>query len=171
MILNRGMALGLLQAGPAQGDAVIDRYMVADLGRFPDHHTHAVIDKKVPANARARVDLDPGDAAHDLREPAGEQFESALPQAVREPVRPDGMQTRIAKQHLERVARGRVAVQHRLDIFTNNIEHITLSSAIEGCGPCKADFTSNTPLDYAALRSERMNSTLLQALPPDPQTV
>ncbi len=57
------MPLAALLSGPAEGHALIDRYVVTDLGRLADDHTHAVVDEQAAADARARMDLDAGQEA------------------------------------------------------------------------------------------------------------
>ena len=57
---ERGMALALVPRRAAERDAVIERAIVADLGRFADDDAHAVVDEHPPADGGARVDLDAG---------------------------------------------------------------------------------------------------------------
>src|ERR1051325_484818 len=45
MIANCGMALDLLQACPAQGDSMIERDTITDLGGFANYYSHAMIDE------------------------------------------------------------------------------------------------------------------------------
>jgi hypothetical protein len=51
----------LSSRGAAQGHALVDRALVAHLGRFADHHAHAVVDEHPPAHGGAGVDLDAGE--------------------------------------------------------------------------------------------------------------
>ena len=52
------VALALVPAGATQGDAMVERAVIADLGGFPDHHPHAVIDEKAPPDAGTGMDFD-----------------------------------------------------------------------------------------------------------------
>ena len=45
---KRRVPLARLAREPAQGDAVVDQHVVADLGRLADHHPHAVVDEEPP---------------------------------------------------------------------------------------------------------------------------
>jgi hypothetical protein len=53
---------------------VVERAVVADLGRLADDDAHAVVDEKAPADARAGMNLDAGQEprqiAHQARQPA-----------------------------------------------------------------------------------------------------
>jgi hypothetical protein len=44
----------------AEGHAMVERDVIADLAGLADHHAHAVVDEEPPADLGARVDLDPG---------------------------------------------------------------------------------------------------------------
>ena len=58
VVADGGMALALLLAGSAQRHALVQQYIVADLGGFADHGAHAVVDEAAPSNLRAGMDLD-----------------------------------------------------------------------------------------------------------------
>src|SRR3546814_7188509 len=47
--------------GAAERDALIDRDIIADLGGLADHDAETMIDEEVPADLRARMDVDRGD--------------------------------------------------------------------------------------------------------------
>ncbi len=74
MIFDGGMAFDLMQTGPAQGYAVVDRHMVTDLRRFTDDHAHAMVNENVSTDPRAGMDFDPCNAAHELWDPARKKF-------------------------------------------------------------------------------------------------
>ena len=59
-----GACLGAARA--AEGDALVERHVVADLGGLADHHAHAVIDEEAPTDLRARMDLDAGEEAAEV---------------------------------------------------------------------------------------------------------
>ena len=63
----------LCSDGAAQRDAVVEGDPIADLGGLTDDHAHAMIDEQVVTDGGAGVDFDAGQAAHELRYPAGKQ--------------------------------------------------------------------------------------------------
>ena len=70
-VAQRRMPFSADFAGAAQGYALIQQHVFADLCRFTNHHAHAVIDEESPADGRARMNFDagdgPGELAHDAR--------------------------------------------------------------------------------------------------------
>ncbi len=67
--LDPAQARALLDRASAQGHPLIDAHVVANHSGFADHHPGPVIDEKVTADARARMDIDTrpimGVLAHD----------------------------------------------------------------------------------------------------------
>ena len=63
------MAFAVLLAGTPQGDALIQQTTV-DLGRFANHHPHAVVDEHAVADAGTGVNLNPGQGTANLAEAA-----------------------------------------------------------------------------------------------------
>ena len=58
---DRRMTLvALAVAGSAERNAVVDRTVVPDFGRFSDYDTHTVIDKKTRTDLRTRMNLNAG---------------------------------------------------------------------------------------------------------------
>ena len=123
MILDRRMAFFLLEAGAAKRHALVDQHVVADFRGLADHDAHAVIDEEAPADVRAGMDFDAGDPARELAQQPAEQLQLMLPQPMRHAIEPDGVQSRIAEHHFERGARGRVAVEDRLDVFAHSAQN------------------------------------------------
>ena len=77
---ERRMALGALgERRAAERHALVDGAVVADLGGLADDHAHAVVDEDAPADRRARMDLDPGEEAREVRDPAAEPVEAVPP--------------------------------------------------------------------------------------------
>src|SRR5665647_1585245 len=75
------------------GDVVVHQNVVADLRGLADDHTHAVVDEEAPSDLCAGMDLNPCDRPRELRDQPGSQATARLvPQAMREPMHPDGMQ-------------------------------------------------------------------------------
>ena len=67
----------------AERDALVDRAVVADLGRLADHDAHAVVDEDAPADLRARMDLDAGEEARQVRDEAPHPVQAVRPAPVR----------------------------------------------------------------------------------------
>ena len=90
-VAHRRMALARLPPGlegePAQGDAVVDQHVVADLRRFADHHAHAVVDEEPPADPGAGMDLDAGDEAAGVRDHARRGPQAEAVERVRHAMR------------------------------------------------------------------------------------
>ncbi len=58
----------------AESDAMVDRAVIADLGRFPDDDAIAVVDEEVSADFGARMDLDASDAVSVMHRHFGEKL-------------------------------------------------------------------------------------------------
>jgi hypothetical protein len=54
------MALALVPGGAAQGDAVVEGDVIADLGRLADHDAGPMIDEEAAADRAPGVDVDIG---------------------------------------------------------------------------------------------------------------
>ena len=129
-VLDRRMALLIdLRGGvnrgrdAAQGDAVVQRHVVADLGGFADHDPRAMVDEEPFADHGPWVDLDSRQEAPDVRDEARQQAPAAPPRRVRQTMHPQSVETGIAQRHLEaRPDRG-VALEHDIDLFSNLLEH------------------------------------------------
>src|SRR6185312_7390012 len=122
--LQRRMALALVPRRAAQRDAVIERRVVADLGRLADDDPHAVVDEDPPADRRARMDLDSGPKTAPVRQPACEPAQAARPQRVSDRTVPDQrVDARVAGEHFPTGAGRGVAVEHHGDVFAQMVEH------------------------------------------------
>jgi hypothetical protein len=82
VVPQRGVALLPPQARTAQGHPLKQGDVLADLGRLPDHHTHAVVNEEALTQASGRMDLDTGQEARDMRREAGQGRPARLPQAM-----------------------------------------------------------------------------------------
>src|SRR3569832_947774 len=122
------VSLALLPGRPAQGDAVIERAIVADLRRLADHHTHAVINEKAAADLGGGMELDAREPARESGDEAREPFESRVPELVTQAVIQHRVHTGIRRDDLERRARRRVTVEHDTDVFTQSLKHKSLSA-------------------------------------------
>ena len=117
------MSLAFVPGRAAQGNAVIKRHIVANLGGLADDHAHAVVDEEAPAYGRAGMDLDAGEEASEMRYQPAEPAQVHAPQPIRDAVNAQSMKTRIAGDDLPRGARGGVAVEYAGDVFTDAVEH------------------------------------------------
>ena len=70
-----GMALAVVFARSPQGDALIQQAAVPDFGGFPDHHTHAVVDKHAVADAGAGMNFDASERTPHLAHTACDELE------------------------------------------------------------------------------------------------
>jgi hypothetical protein len=61
---------------------MIERAVITDFGGFPDHHAHAMIDKKALADFGTRVDFDTRQPAGKMREKTRQPFQAEAPQPV-----------------------------------------------------------------------------------------
>ena len=68
VVLHGRVALAGGEAGAAERDALVERHVVADLGRLADHHAGAVVDEQPLADSRGGVDLDAGERAREHRD-------------------------------------------------------------------------------------------------------
>lgn len=123
IVSDRRVAFTFGEACPSECDAVVKRYIIADFGRLADDDSHPVVDEKAFSYCGARVDFDAGEASDQLREPSSEGLGSVLPEPMRQPMPPQGVQTRIADQDFECVPRRGVSVKHRLKIAFQGLKH------------------------------------------------
>src|SRR3546814_13651799 len=81
--------------GAAERDALIDRDIVADLGGLADDDAETMIDEEVPADLRARMDVDRGQETRQVIDEAREEEQPRLEPPVRDAVHTDREQPRI----------------------------------------------------------------------------
>ena len=97
MIAHRRMAFATFFTGAAQGHALIQQHIVANLGGLTDHHSHTMVDEKPASDLSARMDLDAGDPSPKLRNEPGQQRDSQTVKPVGEPVQENRVQARVAQ--------------------------------------------------------------------------
>src|SRR5262249_34915468 len=117
------VALALVPGGAAQGHAVVQRAVVAELGGLADHHAHAVVDESAPADLRPRMDLDAGEEARAGRSKPRQPAQFHAPEGVRQAVDEQRVEARVAGDDLPGRAGGGVAVEHARDVFSDPGEH------------------------------------------------
>ncbi len=82
------MPFALLFPRTPERHPVIQQHVVPDLARFPDHHTHAVVDEKPSADLRPRMNLYACHEAADLRNDSCDRKPALLIKPMPHPVRP-----------------------------------------------------------------------------------
>ena len=110
---HRRVALAGREAGAAERHALVDRHVVADLGRLADHDAHPVVDEQPVADLRRRVDLDARSArARRSASARGATGTPALVERVRDAVREQRVHAGPGGEDLERrdAARGGIAL-------------------------------------------------------------
>ena len=102
------MALAGVLAGAAEGHAVVDGAVVADLRRLAEDDAHAVVDEQALADLRAGVDLDAGLVPAPLADPAGKEKVLVLEQPVGNAVIDQNVKARVKQDDLQHRACRRV---------------------------------------------------------------
>src|SRR5262249_22848060 len=109
------MALAVNELRSAERDALIERHVIADLGRLADDGAHAVIDENPLSDDRTRMNFDPRQPAAQMRNEPREHGEISLPETMRQAMDEDGMNAGIGQQDLEPRPGGRIALHDGLD--------------------------------------------------------
>src|SRR6185437_12863015 len=99
--------------------ALIDQDIVANLGGLADDDAHPMINEKTAADSRARMDFDPGEEARDFADNPAEELELVAPAPMGKAMEPDSMKAGVGKDDFERVARGGIVLERRLDILAH----------------------------------------------------
>ena len=99
-----------------QRDALIDLGVFADIRRFANHHTRAVVDEEIPSQLRARMDVNPRDAVRVFGHDARDQRDAEFVKFVRDPVDHGRIDAGIGGDHLVPAERGGIALERGLDV-------------------------------------------------------
>ena len=110
VVTDSRVTLARILTRTAQGHAVVDRAVVADLGGLADDDTHAVVDEQAAANGRARVDLHAGHGACKLRDHTRQKEALVQVQPVGQTVVNHRVKARIEQKYLGGRAGCRVAL-------------------------------------------------------------
>src|SRR4249919_1773721 len=78
-VLDRGVALDTLRRCTTERYTLVDRHIIADFGCLTDNDTHAVVNKKTPADFRTGMNLDACQEAPDVAHDTSQGSEAALP--------------------------------------------------------------------------------------------
>src|SRR5579872_3495797 len=115
-VFERRMALAALQARAAERHALIERAVAADFGGLSDDDTRSVVDEQSRAEFSPRVDFDAGEEPRDIREKTRQNRNAPSLQRMDETIREHRMKTGIAQEHVERIARSRIAREARAPV-------------------------------------------------------
>ena len=119
VIAQRGVALACFVAGAAQGDALVERTVIANDRGLANNDAHGMVDEEVLADVCGGVNLDAGHMAGYLRHDAREAFATMVPQPVLGHMIPFSVKAGVGKKDDEAVLRGRVFPLDVGDILAN----------------------------------------------------
>src|SRR6266540_1220639 len=114
--------LVFLKTARTERDRVIKLHARADLRRLTDDYTSTVIDEKVFANFRARVDIDPGTAVRPLGHDAWDQRHFVVKE-MRHSVNGDGFQRGVSENDFLIAFRSRIAFVSSVDVRPKQSAH------------------------------------------------
>lgn len=120
VVAQRGVALACLIAGAAQGDALVERAVIANDRGLANNDAHGMVDEEVLADVCGGVNLDAGHMPGYLRHDAGKAFATMVPQPVLGHMVPFGVKAGVGKKDDEAVLRGRVFPLNVGDILANS---------------------------------------------------
>ena len=104
-----GMAIAAVLAGGAQGHALEDGHAFLDDGGLADDDARPVVEHHAGADRHRRVDVDPEGGRGLAGQPMGNVLSSPLPQAVRDPMGLQGVESLEVQQRVQAGAAGGVA--------------------------------------------------------------
>src|SRR5262249_14972758 len=113
-------------------DAVVERAVVADLGRFTDHDAHAMIYEEPAPDSCPRMNLDSSEPARQVRNEPRKPFQPPGPQPVRRAVHDKRVKARVARKHLPARAGGRIPFKNNGYIFPEVVKHALEIKAVGG---------------------------------------
>ena len=113
------MTLSDVLSGSAEGDALIQRAVVADLRRFSDNDPASVVDKQSLSYLRAGVDLNSGEEFRALAYHPRAEDVTVRMQYMRHAVCKHRMKPRIKQRNLKPACRRGVALLYRGKLFLN----------------------------------------------------
>src|SRR4029077_17668393 len=122
-VADGGMPLAALGAGTAQGDALVDQHVVADLAGLADDDSGAVIDEETMTDAGARVDLDAREEAAHLRDHARNQRQIPAVELVGETMEQERLKAGIAEDDFKDALSRRVLAENGFDLLPDSLKH------------------------------------------------
>lgn len=115
--LHAADALTKARRERAECHALIQAYVIADLAGLADHDPRAVIDEEAAADLRAGVDVDARRRVRALGDDARCERDTQPVQVVCDSIQGERVDRRVRDDDLGVTARGRVALERRLDVF------------------------------------------------------
>lgn len=97
VIANRRVAFATMLAGTAERDTLVHRDVLANDGRFTNHHAHAVIDEEPGPERRSRMDLDPGQETRRVGDQSGQESLVATMEGMGHSMKLDRVKTRVGE--------------------------------------------------------------------------
>ena len=127
------MTLDGLGGRPTKGHLVVQHDVVADFSCLTNNNTAAVVNEEPPADGCTRVDLNAGQRPHRLRQQTRGGFPTGLvPQTVNPPMRPNGVQARVAQRSDNIVRRRGVTAAGIVEVFAHSRPHVRLRQTDRG---------------------------------------
>ena len=159
VVADGGVALALVLAGAAQGDAVVDEAVVPHLGGLADDDAHTVVDDQALADGGAGMDLDARAVPGDLGVQPGQKAAVVPPEPVAHPVKDHRVDALVEEEDLQLAAGGGVPAlvgfqQAGEAALGGSFLH---SSLLAGRGQRKS---APVPRKYERRRSSRFHSHL-----------
>jgi hypothetical protein len=130
------MTFPTLIPGTAKRHALIEQNVIADLGCFADHDSHAMVDEKSLADLRSRMNLNASQHPRDLGHDASQQAKSAAMEFVSHAMQENRMESRIAQDNFKPTLGRRIFTENCIDLFFDLTKHRVTS----GCLQDKARF-------------------------------
>src|SRR5437899_3079319 len=112
----------LLKSARTERDRVIKLNARADLRGLTNYHAGAMVDEKMRANLRARVDVDTGAAVRPLSHDARNQWHFVVKQ-MRHSINGDRFQRRISENDLFVAFRSRIPFVSSVNVSPKNATH------------------------------------------------
>ena len=117
------MPFPLLFSGAPQGHSLVQGNIVADDGSFSDDDAGTMIDEKSFPDLGTGMDLDAGQEPGQGGNETGRDEPGLLIKEMGNPIGPDGMEPRIAKQDFQSILYGRIPLFDDADIIAHGCKH------------------------------------------------
>ena len=101
IVAQSGMTLALHDAGAAQGHALVDQAVIADLRGRADDDAGAVVNDQTAADGGGGMNFDTRQPLGDLAQKPGQKLTSMTPQPMADAVTDDGMQAVVKQENFQ----------------------------------------------------------------------
>jgi hypothetical protein len=126
---DRRMTLAPFFTSATQCDSLVEDDIVSNDCGLTDYYSHSVVDEKAPANGCSRMNLDSCEHSGDLGNHAGQEPEAKLVERMCQAMQKNGVQARVADQHLESAGCCRVFPEDGVNLFLNGAPHKRLDAS------------------------------------------